>query len=133
MSSDAGEECQTVSTTPGVASSEGWSVTCRPNPYCLAAADILVEEGVCDDRSAAIAWLSEAGLVSHRSLFFRSIDRVKAAHRTGAASDTNSLDNPTAEERAFSAEHSSSHLHAGKRESFVQAVFRILFTRPPTG
>jgi len=133
MSSDAGEESQTVSTTPGVASSEGWSVTCRPNPYCLAAADILVEEGVCDDRSAAIAWLSEAGLVSHRSLFFRSIDRVKAAHRTGTARDTYALDDQTAEESDLHAEHGSSHLHGGKRESFFQAVFHILFTRPPAG
>ncbi len=133
MSSDAGEQAQTVSTTPGVAGGEGCSVTCRPNPYCLAAADILVEEGVCGDRSAAVAWLSEAGLVSHRSLFFRSIDRVKAAQRTGIARDTGGLDELTAEERDFSEEHGSSHLQGGKRESFFQAVFRILFTRPPTG
>ena len=83
MGSDAGDQSHVVSATHGAALDEGRSVTCRPTRHCLAAADILVEEGVCADPSAAIAWLSEAGLVSHRSLFFRSIDRVKAAHSTG--------------------------------------------------
>ncbi len=126
MNSAADEQAQTVPTTPTVSGGEGYSVPCRPNPYCLAAADILVEEGVCADRSAAIAWLSEAGLVSHRSLFFRAIDRVKAAHGTGTARDIGGLEDQTAE-------HCSSHLHEGKRESFFHAVCRILFTRPPTG
>ena len=53
-------------------------VTCRPTAYCLAAAEILVEGGVCRDQRAAIAWLCEAGLVSHRTLFYRAADRVAA-------------------------------------------------------
>lgn len=131
MNSDAVERAQADATTPGAAGGEGCSVTCRPTSHCLAAADILVEEGVCADRSTAIAWLCEAGLVSHRSLFFRSIDRVKAAHRTGAAGDAGGVDDQAAKERDLSAEHGSSHLRGGKRESFFQAVFRVLFTRPP--
>ena len=60
------------------AASDGTEVTCRPNVYCLAAAEILIEEGVCPDQSTAVAWLCEAGLVSHRTLFFRAVDRVAA-------------------------------------------------------
>jgi hypothetical protein len=59
------------------ASQEGdTEVTCRPNIYCLAAADILVENGVCRNQSEAIAWLCEGGLASHRTLFFRALEKV---------------------------------------------------------
>ena len=56
-------------------------VVTRGSAHCLEAAEILVEEGVCPDLSTAIAWLCEAGLVSHRTLFFRAVDRVRAHQR----------------------------------------------------
>jgi hypothetical protein len=65
-----------TTTAPGSvdASTGGSTVTCRPNDYCLAAADILVKEGVCLDHSAAITWLCEARLESHHPLFFRTVE-----------------------------------------------------------
>ena len=69
--------------------------------------------------------LIAATAITHHRAF---VTRNKADYH-----DVICRDDLTAEERAFSVEHDSSHLHAGKRDSFFQAVFRILFTRPPTG
>jgi len=72
---------QAAATAAGT--SAGVEVVCRPNAECLAAAEILVDEGVCPDMSAAIAWLCEAGMVSHRTLFFRAVDRLAEQRRSG--------------------------------------------------
>ncbi len=81
MNSGTSDHTAAVSAAPAEPDAGAGEVTCRPNRYCMAAAGILVDEGVCPDLSAAVAWLCEAGMVSHRTLFFRAVDRVAESGR----------------------------------------------------